>query len=689
MNENADPAEIFRQESAELLELLEQALLDLEQRPGDHELIDTAFRALHTIKGSGAMFGFEQVAAFTHEFESAFDRVRKGEAAPDPELIAVALNAKDFIRSQIERPEETDAVIGVCILADLRKLFAEARAAAPLEATEASEPTVEAAAATTTWRLTFRFNKDVLINGSNPLLLLDELRGLGDCQVAVRCDAVPPLGEMEPDACYLEWDVRLAMTHPRSAIDDVFMFVVDDMELKVEAVEPGAAQAPAATAEAASAPVAPAAASAVAAPAAAAHAEHPTGPAAAGGAEASAKRAGGMEASTIRVPAERLDEMMDRVGELVIAQARLTQLASKEGAGGAKGVAEEIERLTSALRDAMMGIRMVPIGSLFGRFRRLVHDLSRDLGKAIDLTTAGEETELDKTMIERLADPLVHVIRNSADHAIEDPETRVAAGKPAAGAINLVARHAGAEVLISVSDDGRGLDAQRIRAKAEENGLIAAGATLTDAELFQLIFQPGFSTAKEVSALSGRGVGLDVVKRTIEGMRGSIDIATQPGKGTEITLRLPLTLAIIEGLLVRVADARYAIPLTAVEECVEISEVDATRSKGRSFLNIRGELVPFLRLRELFDEPGEPDAHQKVVIVAAADTRVGLVVDQIIGSHQTVIKSLSKLHADVPSFSGATILGDGAVALILDVPHLIALGQARETRIQAKIPEPV
>jgi len=674
MNENADPADIFRQESAELLEQLEQALLDLERSPDDHDLIDTAFRALHTIKGSGAMFGFEQVAAFTHEFESAFDRIRKGEAAPDPELIAIALNAKDFIRAQIERPEETDAVIGVCILADLRKLFAEAQARAPIAAppANASAP----AAKLTTWRLSFRFNKDVLVNGSNPLLLLDELRGLGDCQVAVHCDRVPPLGEMEPDACYLEWEAVLTMAHPRSAIDDVFMFVADDMELKVEAVEAAAAEATVAAPEAA------APAPQTAASPAPTHADH-----AGATPETTAKRAGGVETSTIRVPAERLDEMMDRVGELVIAQARLTQLASKEGAGGAKGVAEEIERLTSALRDAMMGIRMVPIGSLFGRFRRLVHDLSRDLGKEMDLTTAGEETELDKTMIERLADPLVHVIRNSADHGLEDAETRVAAGKPPAGNISLVARHAGAEVLISVSDDGRGLDAQRIRAKAEENGLVAPGAVLSDAELYQLILQPGFSTAKEVSALSGRGVGLDVVKRTIEGMRGSIDIATRAGQGTEITLRLPLTLAIIEGLLVRVADARYAIPLTAVEECVELSDADSTRSKGRSFLNIRGELVPFLRLRELFDEPGEPDAHQKVVIVAAADTRVGLVVDQIIGSHQTVIKSLSKLHADVPSFSGATILGDGAVALILDVPHLIALGQARETRIQSSTAE--
>ena len=307
----------------------------------------------------------------------------------------------------------------------------------------------------------------MLVNGSNPLLLLDELRGLGECRVTVHCDRVPPLAEMEPDACYLEWEAVLTMAHPRSAIDDVFMFVADDMELKVEAVDAATAVA-APAGRRAGRRRAPVAAGAGAAPAPA-HAEH-----AGAAAETSAKRAGGVETSTIRVPAERLDEMMDRVGELVIAQARLTQLAS--AGGGTKGVAEEIERLTSALRDAMMGIRMVPIGSLFGRFRRLVHDLSRDLGKEIDLTTAGEETELDKTMIERLADPLVHIIRNAADHGLEDAETRVAAGKPAAGHISLVARHAGAEVLISVSDDGRGLDAKRIRAKAEENGLIAAGA---------------------------------------------------------------------------------------------------------------------------------------------------------------------------------------------------------------------
>jgi two-component system chemotaxis sensor kinase CheA len=513
-----------------------------------------------------------------------------------------------------------------------------------------------------------RFHKDVLVNGANPLLLIDELCGLGDCRVVVHAEATPPLSEMDPTACYFHWDAILETDHPRSAIEDVFIFVAAEMDLTIEEESMNSPLAPVDqnVANSPSDASAPPAASGERAPASAA--------------EGAAKR-DAKESATIRVQAERLDEMMDRVGELVIAQARLTQLANS--GASAKGVAEEIERLTSSLRDAMMSVRMLPIGSLFGRFRRLVHDLSRDLGKEIELVTEGEETELDKTMIERLGDPLIHVIRNAADHGLESPEARQAAGKDRVGRIRLVARHAGAEVTISVSDDGRGLDAQKIRAKAEENGLVAAGAVLSEAGLYQLLFQPGFTTAQQVSALSGRGVGMDVVRRTIEGMRGSIDIASEPGKGATFTLRLPLTLAIIEGLLVRVAETRYVVPLTAVEECVELSADADARSKGRSFLNIRGELVPFLRLRELFTETGEPDPHQKVVVVANADARVGLVVDQIIGSHQIVIKSLSKLHADVPSFSGATILGDGAVALILDVPHLIGAGQAREARLQA------
>lgn len=666
-----DFAETFRQEAQELLEQLEQALLDLERTPDDHELIDSAFRALHTIKGSGAMFGFQNVAAFTHGFETAFDQVRQGSVPSSRELIAVALAAKDHIRMLVDEPEAAEAGRDGAILDALRQAVGPAADPAPKEA--AADPATEAGPAT--WHLRIRLGQDVLVNGTNPLLLLDELRSLGPCQVAAVTDAIPPLEEMEGEGCYLGWDVVLTTEHPRSAIEEVFMFVIDDMELAIErvgAADGGAAAVPAAH---------PAPSNGEDAP--------PAGDPPAVKHETEAGHGAAKTTASLRVQAERLDELMDRVGELVIAQARLTQLAASSTDTPIKSVAEDIERLTAGLRDTTMGIRMVPIGSLFGRFRRLVHDLSRDLGKQVELATIGEETELDKTMIERLADPLVHLIRNAIDHGLEDPSSRAAAGKQETGRIRLIARHAGAEVLVTVSDDGRGLDGERIRAKAEELGLLAPGTALTDAELYQFLFHPGFSTAREISAVSGRGVGMDVVKRTIETLRGTIDIATTPGQGTQVTLRLPLTLAIIEGLLVRIGEGRYAIPLSAIEECVELSAADDTRSEGRSFLNIRGDLVPFLRLRELFETDTAPAPYQKVVIVSSGDLRVGLVVDQIIGSHQTVIKSLSKLHADVDTFSGATILGDGTVALILDIGHLVERGQAREEKRKARQVEAV
>ena len=336
-----------------------------------------------------------------------------------------------------------------------------------------------------------------------------------------------------------------------------------------------------------------------------------------------------------------------------------------------------------------MGIRMVQIGTLFGRFRRLTHDLSRELGKEIDFVTAGEETELDKTMIERIADPLVHLIRNAIDHGLEDAATRVAAGKAARGTVRLSAAYVGAEIAITLTDDGAGINAARVRAKAVENGLIAADAVLSDEETFPLIFAPGFSTAAQVTALSGRGVGMDVVKRTVEGLRGSIDVASRAGQGSTIKLRLPLTLAILDGMLVRVGEARYSIPLGAVEECLELplAEVDGGASvgerRGRSFLDIRGQLVPYLRLADLFGSDTPRDPHQKVVVVSSGDTRVGLVVDQILGNHQIVIKQLSRFHSVVRRFSGATILGDGSVALILDVPELIDLGQDGQAPAQS------
>jgi two-component system chemotaxis sensor kinase CheA len=467
---------------------------------------------------------------------------------------------------------------------------------------------------------------------------------------------------------------------PHAAIDDVFMFLRDGMELSIEPLtgaepvaEPVFASAP--VVEAAPAPVAaaPKPKAAKAKPAPAPAAEAPSAPPTDAKAPA---------ASSMRVDAERLDELMDRVGELVIAQARLTQIAASSSDGNLKTIAEELERLSSGLRDTTMGIRMVPIGTLFSRFRRLIHDLSRDLDKDIEFITTGEDTELDKTMIERLADPLVHLIRNSVDHGLESVEKRLAAGKTPKGTVRLSAVYAGAEVAISVSDDGAGLNAERIRAKAEENGIITADQKLTEQELNQLIFAPGFSTASAVTSLSGRGVGMDVVKRTIDGLRGSIDVTTKAGQGSTMTLRLPLTLAIIDGMLVRVGNGRFTIPLSAVEECVELPE--GIEGKGRNFLDIRGSLVPFLRLREVFNTAVPAEPHQKVVIVSSGEGRVGLVVDQIIGNNQTVIKQLSKLHSSIKSFSGATILGDGTVALILDTAHLVAHGQTYVDRNKAE-----
>jgi two-component system, chemotaxis family, sensor kinase CheA len=682
-----NPADTFRQEAQELLEQLEHALLDLEHTPGNSELIDSAFRALHTIKGSGAMFGFEKVAAFTHHVETAFDLVRKGKVAPTAQLIALTLSAKDHMRRLIEEPEKANNAAGDAILAELQTVVGHApapAAAAPVAATPTSnEPE--------TWRIRFRLPKDAMAMGTNPLLLLDELRALGPTTVTAQTGQIPALEDLTPTDCHVGWDVVLTASNPKAAIENVFLFVIDGMELSIERID-GPAESKKlgeilverrdATPEAVNAALATQLPVGKLLVEAGAVAEEKVASALAEQKHLRTESKTAKAEGSVRVPAERLDELMDRVGELVIAQSRLKQVAANSLDMQVKSVAEEIERLARELQDTTMGVRMVPIGSLFSRFRRLVHDLSRDLGKDIELVTSGEETELDKTVIERLNDPLVHLIRNAGDHGLEKPEARSAAGK-GKGRISLSARHAGAEVHIVVSDDGKGLDRERVRAKAEEQGLVQPGVKLSDSEIYQLIFQPGFSTAKEVTNLSGRGVGMDVVKRTIEGLRGTIDVASTPGKGTNVTLRIPLTLAIIEGLLVRVGNGRYVIPLASVEECVELTQEDDTKSTGRSFLNIRNKLVPFLRLRELFRSTQPADRYQKVVIVSSGEQRIGLVVDQVIGDHQTVIKSLSKLHADVKTFAGATILGDGSVALILDVAQLVDFGQAQGERLKA------
>jgi two-component system chemotaxis sensor kinase CheA len=660
-----DPIAAFRVEAGDLLESLEQALLDLSHQLDNRGLIDAVFRGLHTLKGSGAMFGFDALATFTHHCESAFDRVRKGLTPATPELVSVILSAMDHMRALVEGDGAGLEATGDAILARLHAAMGDAPVAAAVVAPADVAVATEGAKGQG-WKLFFRLPPGAMANGTNPLILLDELRDLGEVQVVAVVDDLPNLPDLVPTDCMIGWQVELRGDISREDIEDVFIFVMDDMELRLEPLD--------------RAEDAPLVAQAEAVP------DQPVTVAA--NDAAATKSATPRNSESVRVPAERLDILMDRVGELVIVQSRLSQLANSgvDGAAGElalRSISEEIERLASELRDTMMVLRMVPVASLFNRFRRLVHDLSRETGKTIDLVTDGESTEVDKTVTEQLADPIVHLIRNSCDHGLETADERLKAGKPAAGQVKLAAQHAGGEVLITISDDGRGIDRARVRAKAEANGLIQPGQVMTDFELLQLIFHPGFSTAAQITNLSGRGVGMDVVKRTIEGLRGSIDVASEQGKGSTITLRIPLTLAIIEGLLVRVGEGRYVIPLAAVEECIELPVSEDLRMRGRSMIQLRDALVPFLRLREVFNTGTDPDQFQKIVVISTGGERVGLVVDQIIGSHQTVIKSMSSLHREIASFSGATILGDGGVALILDVMHLVAFGQQREARLRA------
>ncbi|WP_267549339.1 chemotaxis protein CheA [Rhizobium rhizogenes] len=667
-----DPIAVFRTEAAEQLELIEAGLLDLMRDLGDRAQIDTVFRGLHTLKGSGSMFGFDQLAAFTHHCETAFDRVRKGEAPATKELVGAVLDAQGHMQALLENPNGDHEAMSSVLLEKLRLAVgangaSTASAPAPTEVGAATSGTAISGAKT--WLLKFSLPANSMANGTNPLGLLDELRELGECRIEANIENIPALQDLDPRDLHIGWTVQLTTDKPRSEIEDVFIFVMDDMTMELRELQPPQQQSPApvtSSPQKAITEVSPKVAS-----------QPDTGK------PQPADAKGQKQADNVRIPALRLDEMMDRVGELVIAQSRLSQMANSAADLGLRSVSEEIERLAGELRDTMMVLRMMPVTSLFSRFRRLIHDLARETGKDIELITEGESTEVDKTVIDRLADPLVHLVRNSIDHGLESPEDRIAAGKPVSGRVILSAHQTGSEVIISIKDDGRGIDRQKVRAKAEANGLIQPGAQLADKELLQLIFQPGFSTAEKVTNLSGRGVGMDVVKKTIETLRGSIDIASEFGKGSDIALRIPLTLAIIDGLLVRVGNGRYVIPLTAVEECLELSVEQDLRSRGRSFISLRDDLVPFLRLRELFRTGTEPDPYQKVVVISTGSQRVGLVVDQIIGDHQTVIKSMSKLHDHVSTFSGATILGDGNVALILDVVHLIAAGQHQEAQLRA------
>lgn len=696
--------EAFKDEAYELLGELEAAILELEKDPADPELISRVFRAMHTIKGSGSACELKEIAAYTHDLETFFDLVRKGRIAVTKEIIDLTLQARDQIKSMFDavyRGGAADAAKGAGVLALFRKLMPAGGSgkepAAPAGPVKKTAPAAIAEGKSVTYRIRFKPGPGILEQGVDPVSLLEELRQLGPSEVVAHTTDIPSLEEYKPGQCYTFWDVILTTRSGRNAIEDVFIFVKNTSEVRIDVIDAEDAQTHDARTykrlgdillergdvtvqdlqkalrslkKIGEALVESGAVTPEKIESALAEQQHVK--------EIREKRQGVETIASIRVATEKLDSLVDLVGELVTVQARLSQTALTHAVPGLVSIAEEVERLTAELRDKTMSVRMLPIGTAFGNFRRLFRDLSRDLGKEVELATEGGETELDKTVIERLNDPLVHLIRNCLDHGLEAPEARVAAGKPRTGTVRLAAVHSGAHVLIRISDDGRGLDREAIRAKAVEKGLCDPNAELTDGEVYGHIFTPGFSTAAKVTSVSGRGVGLDVVKRAIDALRGSIEITSEKGRGTTFTLKLPLTLAIIDGLLVMLEGQRYVIPLSYVKECVELTRKAREDGHGRNMANVRGEIVPYINLREQFSIAAAPPEREQIVITESAGLRVGFVVDHVIGGHQTVIKNLGRYYHGVEGLSGATILGDGSVALILDVPKLVRIVEREE-----------
>jgi two-component system chemotaxis sensor kinase CheA len=697
---------VYREEAYELLAALEEALLELEERPEDMEVVGRVFRAMHTIKGSGAMFGFDDIASFTHTIETVYDMVREGNLAVTQDLISLTLSACDQVKAMLAASQDGNSVDD----ARTKELTESFKSYLLLEDEPASGATCEPAPATDasldgspmlTYRIGFRPMPHIFSNGTNPVLLLNELRNLGECSVVCQMKDLPELQHIDPEGCYTSWDIILTTNRDVNAIKDIFIFVEDVCDLTIEPVNNPSAdetdpsykkvgeiliergdiqqedleKALKAQKRIGEVLVETGVVEKSKVKSALLEQEHVR--------TMRKKRLATDETSSIRVPALKLDALVNLVGELVTVQARLSQFSSRNNDPDLMGIAEEVEHLSAELRDIAMGIRMLPIGTIFTKFKRLVRDLSAELGKDISFITEGEETELDKTVIDKLSDPLVHLIRNSIDHGIESPEARMAAGKPSQGTIHLSAEHSGAYVLISVRDDGAGLDTHAIRNKAIEKGLISAEASLSEKEIFELILAPGFSTASAVTSVSGRGVGMDVVKSSIESFGGTVEITSTRGKGTTITLKLPLTLAIIDGLLVNTAGEAFVIPLGAVVECVDLTQTDILHSHGRHLIKVREEIIPYIYLREFFGIWGKRPDIEQVVISDLGGKRVGFVVDKVIGQHQTVIKNLGHLFKATDGISGATILGDGSVALILDIHKLIQQAEVQEQSMVA------
>ena len=647
----------FFEESREGLEAMEAGLLSLEQGNRDGDLINSIFRAAHSIKGGSATFGFDAIAGMTHVLETLLDELRAGQRAVSPPAVDAMLASVDVLRALLAEAEHGTPADPAAVQAMKDRLNAvlsgqDAPAATPAAATKADE-TPEG------WKIGFTPAPSLFMSGNDPLRILRELEHLGPLEIACRMERLPGFEQIDPLEAYLAWDLGLIGKVPRSAVDDVFAWVVDDCELDIQPMQRNAV--PVEAVAIAAQPAATVTASGAQAPAGAAPAANDTAE------------------TSIRVSVDKIDGLINLVGELVITQAMLKQVSGLLDQAQCERLfagLDLLERNTRDLQEAVIGVRMLPVDAVFRRFPRLVRDLSARLGKQVRLRTIGEGTELDKGLIERIADPLVHLVRNSIDHGLELPDARREAGKDETGTITLAASHQGGHIVIEVSDDGRGLNRDRILAKAAERGL-AVPENPSDSQVWDLIFQPGFSTAEAVTDLSGRGVGMDVVRRNIQALGGEVQLESASGSGTRVVIRLPLTLAILDGMGVSVGEETLILPLGYVLEALQpqAEDVRTVAGDGR-VLRVRGEYLPIVSLNDYY-RYGQSDAEDPLVVVVEADgQKLALEVDELIGQQQVVVKNIENNYRRIDGISGATILGDGRVALIVDVGGLV---RARRT----------
>lgn len=708
-----DALQTFIAECRELLESMEEALLRIEQTPQDADTINAIFRAAHTIKGSAGLFGLDGVVAFTHVAESVLDKVRSGQLRVDAELVALLLASGDHMTALVDNVafggELSDAVReqGQALMGRLQMYLGGAETAPAASAKVPVEyelpHTSEGGGQVETdlWHISLRFGLDVFRNGMDPLSFIRYLGTLGDIHhVVTLFDGMPEAHVMDPESCYFGFEISFKSGADKATIESAFDFVRDDCVLRIlpprskiteylkliaelpgEELRIGDMLVRCGTLTDLELETAlkqqsreGSGGSEVPRPLGEVLVDEKLVPmpvmAAALERQRQVKDAKTSDAHLIRVDAEKLDQLINLVGELIIAGAATTLIAQRTGASELLEATATLSRLVEQVRDSALTLRMVQIGGTFSRFQRVVRDVSKELGKDIDLVISGAETELDKTVVEKIGDPLTHLVRNAMDHGIESAEVRLACGKPAKGTLRLNAYHDAGSIVIEVSDDGGGLNKDRIFKKAVQKGLVSEDAVLSDKEIHNLIFEAGFSTAEVISNLSGRGVGMDVVRRNIEALRGTVDLDSTEGVGSTVRIRLPLTLAIIDGFLVGVGNAVYVIPLDMVVECIELSAAEQGDGDKR-YLNLRGQVLPYCRLREHFNVPGHAVRRENVVVVRYGSEKVGLVVDKLMGEFQTVIKPLGKVFSLIKGVGGFTILGGGEVALILDVPGLM------------------